>query len=576
VLSVALLISSASWGQSVPKLDAIMYDDPRCEIPETITRFQSASKPPWIVALNHSEADLKQEAAFTIAWARERGMADLDDTIEPLTKNLTSDKRLVVRLASARALVVLDARQSAESLFQQSQKDGLEMAQIVQPALARWDYQLIRDVWRKRLERVKTDRKRSLLAIRGLAEVKDESAADALKSIALDATAPPEIRIAAGESLGRIRNAGLEDAARELAARTSHASVIDRLVAAKCLDGHSSAPAQSLLIELAQDDEPSVAAIALNRLLEIDSESILPLAESALARGDVNVRSAVAKALIAHPSATSMAMLGDLMGDLNPTLRAFVTESLVALAESPDLHPLVIEQGERMLQSELWQALEQSLLLLTRLDHKAKSERFLELLAHQRPEVYVTAAWGLRRLAIDQTLNSLHEFVKKRNGDLDAAAERFGAGVYEQLAQAFQFYGQARYAPAEPLLRTFVPKNSGDFEMRSAAIWSLGYLLEGKPDAKLVKALEGRIRDTDSMEPEDDRVRRMAAVAIGRMKARDAVPTLESFYVPERIGDEVGYACAWSVEQITGRPFEKPKAGVGYHTHFFLEPFRKN
>jgi len=571
-----MLIQSASWAQSVPKLDSAMFEDPHFELPKGQRRFSPRLLAPWIVALNHSEADLKQQAAFTIAWAHERGMTDLDEAIEPLTRNLTSDARLIVRLASARALVVLDARQSAKALFQRSQEDGLEMAQIVEPALARWKYQPILDVWRKRLERTKTDRKRSLLAIRGLAEVKDEMAADALERIAVDMTEPPELRIAAGGSLGHIRSEGSEDAARELATRSSHARVLDRLVSAKFLQRHSSEQAQSLLVELAQDDEPSVAAIALNRLLEIDSVLILPLADSVLAKGDVSVRSPVVKALLAHPSANSLAMLGDLTGDPNPTLRVFVTGSLIGLAGSPDLHPQVIQQGERMLQSDRWQALEQSLVLLTKLNHKARTERFLELLTHQRPEVYVTAAWGLRRLAIDQTLDPLHEFVKERNGDLEAAAERFGVGVYQQMAQIFQFYGQARYAPSEPLLRTYIPKGSGDFDMRAAAIWSLGYLHEGKPDAGLVKALEGRIQDVASLEPEDDLVRRMSVVAIGRMKASESLPTLDSFSEPDGISSEVGYACAWAIEQITGKPFEKPKAATTSYTDFFLEPLGPN
>ena len=112
--------------------------------------------------------------------------------------------------------------------------------------------------------------------------------------------------------------------------------------------------------------------------------------------------------------------------------------------------------------------------------------------------------------------------------------------------------------------------------MRAAAIWSLGYIHEGKPDAELVKALEDRIRDANAMIPEDPRVCRMSAVAIGRMKAREALPTLEVFDEDDGITSQIGYACAWSIEQMTGKPFEKPKAATGAYTDFFLEPLGQN
>ena len=576
VLLAALLVASVSWAESVPQLDSAMFEDPRIDHPEVEMRFSPKFKPIWIAALGYPETDLKQQAAFTIAWAHARGMEGLDEAIEPLTKNLASDSRLVVRLASARALVVLEASGAAETLFKQSQVDGLEMAQIVEPALARWNFEPMREIWRKRLDDVKADRKRSLLAIRGLGEVKDEQAVVAMRKIAMDVTQPPELRMAAGDSLGRIRSDGLEDAAGELADRTSPTSVIDRVIAARSLRGHSSEVAKTVLVELAQDDESSAAAIALNRLLEIDLDLIVPLAESALAKGDVNVRWPVAKTLVARPTATSLTLLGDLMADPNPKLRVFVTDSLYDLAESPELLPQVIEQGERMLQDERWQALEQSLRLLGKLDCEDQSDRFIELVKHQRTEVYVTAAWGLRHLAVNETLAPLLEFTRQRHGDVQQGTVLGSPGVVEQLVQLFQYFGQARYKPAEPLLRTFVPKDSAALEARAAAIWALGYIHEDKPDAKLVKALQARIRDTQSIPPEEDLVRRMSAVAIGRMKAREALNTLQEFRDQEGVGSEVGYACAWAIKQMTGEEFEEPETPIGFYGNFFLEPLKQD
>jgi len=575
-LLASCVLSSVSWGASFEHLDFVMYDDPRMEFPSREMGFRPGLKSLWITALKHSEADLKQQAAFTIGWAHQRGMEGLDETIGPLTQNLTSDERLIVRLASARALAILDAHQSANALLERSHKDGLEMTQIVEPALARWDFEPMREIWRSRLERTRTDRKRCLLAIRGLAEVKDDQAADALLKIAVDAASSPELRLAAADAVGQIRSDGLEDAARELTDRESHLRTIDRLVAVKCLAGHSSERARRLLVELAQDDAPSVAAIALNRLLEVDLDLILPLAEPALAKGDVNVRFAVAKALVARPSATTLAMLGGLMGDLNPKLRTFAANSLFDLAESPELRPQVVQQGVRMVQDDRWQALEQSLWLLGKLDHEEESDRFIELLRHDRPEVYVTAAWGLRKLAIDETLAPLLKFAQQRDKEIKEATGLFDVEYFVQLIQIFEFFGQKKHTPADSFLRTFVPKESSDTEARAAAIWALGYIHEGKPDTKLVQALEGRIQDTEGMMPEYDLVRRMSVVAIGRMRAEEALPTLGTYSEPGGIQTEVGYACAWAIEQMTGKSFKKPVPRKGYYGDFFLEPIRRN
>jgi HEAT repeat protein len=448
------------------------------------------------------------------------------------------------------------------------------MAQIVEPALGRWQYAAMRDLWRKRLGDPQAERGKRLLAIRGLGKLQDGAAARDLQKIALDRTESPELRLAASESLGGTVHAGLETVARPLANRMGPANIVDRLVAANLLRTHSSSEAQTLLVALAQDAESSVALIALRRLLEIDPGLILPFAEAALARGDANVRHAVAEALIARPSADRLAMLADLLSDRNPGVRAFVRESLLKLAEAPDLRTQIIQQGERVIQSERWQALEQSIRLLACLAHTPVADRFFVLLDHTRPEVCVTAAWGLRRLGVDKTLAPLLAWAERQHAasskpDTAASASRFWES---QVPHLFQFFGMKRYAPAEPLMRRFVPKSSLSPHARAAAIWALGYLHADQPDSELAKALEGRLVDVMSIPPEMQIVRRFSAVSLGRMKAREALPTLEMFCERSSIVSDVGYASAWSIEQMTGRGFEKPKPYVGTYTGFFLEP----
>ena len=119
---------------------------------------------------------------------------------------------------------------------------------------------------------------------------------------------------------------------------------------------------------------------------------------------------------------------------------------------------------------------------------------------------------------------------------------------------------------------TFVPKNFDLNEARGAAIWSLGYLHEDDPDPTLVKLLADRLTDIMGMVVETELVRRFSAIALGRMKARSALPELEMFGEPNGVQTEVGYACCWAIREITGQEFKPPGQSFQYHGDFFLQP----
>jgi len=267
-------------------------------------------------------------------------------------------------------------------------------------------------------------------------------------------------------------------------------------------------------------------------------------------------------------------LLAGLLADPDPNLRDDVRKFLEKLAQSPDWRPEVIRQGERMLGDARWTALEQAVVLLASLDVKSAPNRLLELLQHSRPEVYVAAAWGLRRLAVDQSLVPALEAARQRSERRQELLQLQPGqpNVDDQLAHLFELFGQKKYQPAESLLRPFVAKDLTIPRARSAAIWALGYLHEDRPDTALADALQQRISDTGMPEPEHELVRRFAAITLGRMKAATALPTLEFFCEPTGIRSPVGYACAWSIERISGKPIPPPRPPIKYYTDFFLEP----
>ncbi|MFV1966955.1 MAG: HEAT repeat domain-containing protein, partial [Pirellulaceae bacterium] len=249
---------------------------------------------------------------------------------------------------------------------------------------------------------------------------------------------------------------------------------------------------------------------------------------------------------------------------------------MAGFAEQDELKETVIEEGKKVLQGNHWCGLEQASLLLGHLEYKPVAGRIVELLDHERKEVYVTAAWALRRLQVPETLPRMLAKAQWHYERFVEPTIAVADGVWpsgRQCAQLFQAFGQMRYRESDELMRKCVPKNLNiDGEMRAAACWALGYLYEDNPEQALVAMFESRIEDFDSIPPEDENVLWMSAIALGRMRAESALPTLRriaSMHGPNR---EPGRACYWAIERITGEPAPPPeKSEVGV-LGWFLEP----
>ena len=90
-------------------------------------------------------------AAGAMTRAHPLGMVGLEEAVPRLMKIMTAaGSHPGARLAAAQALVQLDAKGSAAELADSAGKFGSDIRQIVEPALARWDYRPQRDVWRAR------------------------------------------------------------------------------------------------------------------------------------------------------------------------------------------------------------------------------------------------------------------------------------------------------------------------------------------------------------------------------------------------------------------------------------------
>jgi HEAT repeat protein len=592
-LALALLVimlvlagqASAFPDRSVPSateiIDSPMYKSPDLPKPTVELVFPEGAIKLWLEALKRPDAETKYRAADAIVRARKQGVKGLEAAVNPLMDLLEQPREhSIVRVAAARALVALDARSAAPQFFQQLQTADDDLRDVIEPALARWDHRPSRAVWLARCKEAEPRSRQLVLAIQGLALVREEEADDPLRKIVLSDRSPPAHRLEAARALGQLRESGLEKDAEGLSASTEF---VGRLCAVRMLERHSSPSAIQLLQRLTLDKHSVVAGDAVERLLAVDAKHVVPTLKDILASADPRVRSLGVEVLFRKPSREHIALLSQRLDDVHPEVRGKARQALRELAATKEWRDQVIPRATEALASQNWRSLEQATLLLAQLDHKLVAARFVELLDFGKPEVFVAAAWGLRKLNVPGTLPAAAEHIKARvqqlkNPPSDPRAPRLPYAIVEhELSQLLQFIGVQRYTPADALLRSFIPRasrgNPAPQEARAAAIWALGMLYEGKNPSDLAALLVERLSDTTSRPPEDFRVRWMSALSLGRMKAKDWLSTIAAQRLTaEPSDDPVSNASGWAMEQITGEKMPPPRTIRKTQRDWFLIP----
>jgi HEAT repeat protein len=535
-------------------IDSPMYRMPEPPAARVVMVFPEEALGLWLRALERPEADLKCKAADAIVRAHRRGVKKLETTIDPLLAEL-------------------------------DRSGGRDLCSLIEPALARWDYRPARAVWLERLRKPATPPQILVLAIQSLAAVKERDAMGRLHEIVLSEHVSGLIRLEAARALGSLRTEGLEKDAGRLAADASTHGMTLRLAGAVLLRQHGSAEAIELLQRLTRDKEPSVAAIAVARLIEINPDLVVPAVEDLLKSHDANLRLFAVEVLHLRPTEKHVRLLSDRLNDVHPQVRVKARRRLRELAAKKELRDQVIAEATKMLATQQWRGVEQATILLTQLRHKPAGERLVELLRFDRPEVSVTAAWGLRKLAARDTLPGVVSFVREQlerplqKEKAPSKTESVAARINDhRLSQLHQLLGQQKYQPAETVLRGFIPKSMNDVtgpESRAAAIWALGVIYEGTTVPALATLLEERLNDQDRKSPEDTRVRQMCAITLGRIKAKEALPSLrKNCPNQEPSENSVNNACGWAIAQITGEAMPAVKIIRKMQRDWFLTPLK--
>jgi HEAT repeat protein len=285
---------------------------------------------------------------------------------------------------------------------------------------------------------------------------------------------------------------------------------------------------------------------------------------------DVNVRRQGAAACVLRPTPARVTALARLLDDLHPALRGQVRDDLFRLAMVAEQDESVRTAAAEMLAGESWRGQEQAALLLAALDHKPAAPRLVELLESKRPEVMVATAWGLRRLALPETLPAIFDKARRQTEFRKSSGDV--PGLDAQVAHLCEALGLMKYAPAEPVLREYIPKRQDWRLSRMAGIWALGHLHAGKPDEELAALLIARLTDGDPINPETQAARVSSALSLGRMLAVSQETAMRAWMGPEINPEPVDISIRWALIEMTGEELPPPLPPAGQLRTWFLEP----
>ena len=400
-------------------IDSAMYADPKVPLADLVKVFPTRLTVLWLQALERPDNDLKCQAAAAIGLARRRGMPGVESTAPALLRTLDQpNQHPSVRLAVAQALIALDAREAAPQLFAHARSRRHRHARSgrarvgplglcahsrasgssgstspnLRGVACSWQF---RDWGRSRKRRPRLGCEPSRL----------------------DAKADSISRLEAARALAVLAPKGLEPDAQHLAGEQTKSAVLPQLIAATILKNHRSEASAKILQTLAVDAEPAAAAVALEGLLSADPRLVAPLMSRVLASRDAVVRMRGVEAFRRNPQNDQVASIAKLMDDPNTLVRVNARKALGEAAVQAGLGDAIRAQAMTLLAGTNWRSLEQAALLLAVLDHKAAAPRLVELLQFNRPEVFVAAAWGLRKLAVPATLpGQLKEVELRLNG----------------------------------------------------------------------------------------------------------------------------------------------------------------
>ena len=583
VICTALLSGSAFGQRDLIYNDWPMFEQPA--LPEVNqVKFQSDKLVPlWVDALQSDNRELMRLAAHSVAIAASRGLTDLEVATPHLLK-LVTNKELPasIRKTAMTALVRLEATESGPQLLALLSSCSIGMKQVIEPTLAQWQTDGAREYW---LEVLSTSRSSSVkrLALRCLSEVATNDDVELLKGYVIDTRASASSRVAAAKGLANAVDTSSLELASSLVADGSPdpvtGLVVGWLIRNPPEDGNLEQQAAIARALIDQDGPTSI--LAARAWLSWDTEKALAVGDVLMKHAESDVRLAFAEKLSVNINEARVNELVDMLDDVDPRNRKQIRIWLEAACENETLAPIVRERVISLIASvskDNWWIGEQAIYLAAKLDEKSITPNLVKFLSGTRPELFVTAAWALRKLDDREQLPQVLAYCTKwaPHFPKEELPRDIEHEINEQMAHLFQWFGIAKYAEATKVLETFVKKNGNvRFRIRASATWAMAQILEGDSDnQRWIKILVDRLNDDAPMPPESPLVKRMAVIALAKMGVDDdkIERNIRELQVSTPEYSVLKDGCHWALNKLYGDPIPPTSDQLVDSGPWLLEP----
>lgn len=535
-----------------------MFLEPYLIPPESVRALGPRYVPLFDKTLREMNNDeVLETAALCLARVAHEKLQDINGSSDILLKHLESHSSLRVRFACARALVNADVSQSAAAVLTLNEHASDAQRLWMEPALARWKSAAAADIWKQRLAADSETTVAVSLACDGLAALGDAEAVDLLLSVLHGKLLSYEKRRAAAKAIGVLA----PDIALTEAGSHISGDVLERLLGIELLSS-GNLDAHKALLRMCADTSDAVASAAWMALFRLNRDALIPAVPSGRNHRDAFVRMTAARIMRLFPDAERSGWLNEQLSDIHLEVRNVAREMLFLVAEeqAPLRDGIIALAGNRLTaNSENWQGIEQSLLLLGQLRAAQFSDRCVPLLEHPRNEVLVTAAW-LLHLFPDQAVEQAVRTHLMRNEEMlrNPATVPVGADIGEQSSYLIQYAGLMRLKDLQAVMEPHFSKTApGRTFKRAAAMWTLGLFHENDPVPELTKSFLERMADRAGIPPEMPEVQRMSAIALGLMKSEPAVAGLLEAYRIDLPDTGIPDSARWALGMI-GEPLPEP------------------
>ncbi|MFM8327989.1 MAG: hypothetical protein ACKN9U_24270 [Pirellulaceae bacterium] len=541
VLAEVPSIPSVSYQFLTDPIELDWTGSPKGEIPEWSDRWMSS---------NRMEDRL---VSVQVAAARLDAGLEVPQEFGPMVSRWLSDSPLpVLRRALVSTSLRLKREADIPTRLKSAESDG-PLGAVIESQLMGWKPEAMEAVWRKRVSEGTALSPSMQLALEGLAALGRKEDLPAIEAV-MEKHPEATVRREAAAAIGRIDpNRGSQIASQSiLKPDTVDSAQADLLLG--LIGPAPTAEAIGVCETIARSNSYPNAATALKRLAMIDGSKAREIALSRSELDDSQWIDASIDVLQTPPSIDDLPKWLRWLGNPNRHLRDRVSQVLTQLRQEDSHRPQIDQEIDQILQNGTAKAVEQSMILSVLWDRRDTLPHLLARLDDPLPDLSVSAAWATSHLAHQQSdLDSIRERLTAYvEATIDPDRKTIApASDYHRIAHLLELMGRHQQETALPLLERFIPKESPfPTFSRCAAFWAMGAIQKDKPEATQRAAIEQRVLDFASQNPEKIYVRAIGTMALGKIGNPDSISKLQQ--MPEPPHSPIGTAKAWAIERLEG------------------------